>query len=227
MKGLFNIDSKFMEVLGFIADMILLNILYLICCIPIVTIGAAQSGMYYAVRPLRDPEDGRSCYKLFFKGFISGFWKITLVWVVFLVFDGILLFTMLACFQNAHTGLMMHWAIPGVGLLVSLVLHSLTTIFHSQFSCGPVQLFRNSVILLFTNPFHSIVVGILVWAPVALFVWNIKLFLDLLPLLLMVYYTIALLFSSTIMKKPFQRLIDHVNGDDIEIRQDEPEKTQE
>lgn len=226
MKGLFNIDSPFMQVASFITDMLLLNILFLICCLPIVTIGAAQSGLYYAVRTLRDPEDGRSCYKLFFKGFASGFWKVTLVWCVFLVFDVILAYTMLMSYKNAELGIFVHWGVPAAGLLFSLILHSLVTIFHSQFNCGPVQLFRNSFVLFVTNPFHSMVVAILTWAPAVLALLRINTFLDLLPLFLLVYYTIALLFGSTIMKKPFARLIDHVNGDDIDVRQDEPEKTE-
>lgn len=227
MKGLFNYDSPLMQVAGFITDLLLLNILFLICCLPIVTIGAAQSALYYAVRTLRDPEDGRSCYKLFFKGFISGFWKVTLVWCVFLVFDVILGYTMLMCYKNADLGIFIHWGVPAAGLLFSLILHSLVTVFHAQFSCGPVQLFRNSFILFVTNPFHSIVVGILTWAPAALALLRINTLLDLLPLFLLVYYSLALLVNSTIMKKPFARLIDHVNGDDIEVREDEPEMIEE
>ncbi len=227
MKGLFSYDSVFGRVMSFITDMILLNILFLVCCLPIVTIGAAQSGLYYAVRTLRDPEDDRSCYKLFFKGFASGFWRITLVWCVFLVIDTILMYTMLMCFSYADTGLFIHWGVPCAGLIFSLILHSLTTIFHSQFTCGPVQLFRNSFLLLATNPFHAIVVGVLTWVPLALALLRPNTFLDFLPLFLLVYYTVALLINSTVMKKPFQRLIDHVNGDDIEVREDAEEQTEE
>ena len=220
MKGLFNFDSPFMQVAGFITDVIVLNILFLICCIPVVTIGPAQAALYYAVRTLRDPEDGRSCYKLFFKGFISGFWKVSLVWLVFLVFDVILGYTMLTSYKNAELGIFVHWGVPAAGLVFSLILHSLVPLFHSQFNCGPVQLFRNSFILFVTNPFHAIVVGILAWAPVALLVLRPNTFLDLIPLFLLVYYSLALLINSTIMKKPFQRLIDHVNSDDIEVREE-------
>lgn len=224
MKGLFNLDSPFMQVAGFITDLLLLNILFLICCLPIVTIGAAQSALYAAVRTLRDPEDGRSCYKLFFKGFISGFWKVSLVWAVFLVFDVILYTTMRVSFENQELGIFIHWGVPAVGLVFSLILQSLVTIFHSQFNCGPVQLFRNTFILFLTNPFHSIVVGILTWVPAALALLRPNTLLDLLPLFLLVYFSLALLINSTIMKKPFARLIDHLNGDDIEVREDEPEK---
>ena len=42
----FNLDSPFMRFLTKMADLIILNILYMICCIPIVTIGAASTALY-------------------------------------------------------------------------------------------------------------------------------------------------------------------------------------
>ena len=62
MGGLFSYDSKPMQILMFVGDLIILNILYLICCIPIFTIGAAQAGMYTACKVLLDKEDDSSPY---------------------------------------------------------------------------------------------------------------------------------------------------------------------
>lgn len=220
MGGIFNPESKFGQMMSFVADLFVLNILFLICCLPIVTIGAAQAGLYNAVQPLRDQEDGRSCYKLFFKGFANGFWRITLVWCAFLAIILIALYTTLMAFDYQHTGRLIHWGIPLAMLILTMLIQSLTTIFHSKFSCTSFQLFRNSVILMITNPFHSIGVAVLNWLPIAMFMLWTQTFFDTLPIFIGVYYTVAYLFSSTIMKKPFQRLIDHLNGDDIEIKDD-------
>lgn len=224
MRNLFSYESKFGQVMSFIADLVLLNLLFLLCCIPIVTIGAAQSGLYYAVRTLRDPEDGRSCYKLFFKGFATGFWRITVVWLVFLFADLLLFYTMWISFENQELGIFVHWGVPCAGLIFSLLLHSLTTIFHSQFDCTVGQLFRNTVLLFATNPFHSVVVAALTWAPALLAAFKIVTFADLIPLFVAVYYSIALLVNSTVMKKPFQGLIDHMNGDDVVEREEAQEQ---
>ena len=64
--NIFNYESKFNQMVMVLADMIILNLLYLICCIPIFTIGAAQAGLYTAVRAMRDDEDYvGSCYAAF------------------------------------------------------------------------------------------------------------------------------------------------------------------
>ena len=39
MRGVFNPDSPMMRALGVVWDLIVLNLLFLVCCIPVVTIG--------------------------------------------------------------------------------------------------------------------------------------------------------------------------------------------
>lgn len=226
MRSIFNPESKFGQMMSFVADLFILNILFLICCLPVITIGAAQAGLYSAVQPLRDPEDGRSCYKLFFKGFINGFGRITLVWCILLIVNLLSLYIAMTAFQFPDV-VMIPWGIPAVMLIITMVIHSLLTIFHAKFSCTSFNLFRNSVILMITNPFHSIGVAVLTWLPFAMVLLWPATFMDLLPIFVSVYYTVAFLFSSTIMKKPFQRLVDHINGDDIADKEAVPEEAAE
>ena len=85
MNKMFDLDSPLMQVLGFIADLFILNLVFLACCLPIVTIGAAQSGLFNAMRVLQDPEDDTSVTKAFFAAFRVGFKQITLAWFVLFV----------------------------------------------------------------------------------------------------------------------------------------------
>ncbi len=41
MDRIFNMDNKFFVFMGRVADLMILNILCIICCIPIITIGAS------------------------------------------------------------------------------------------------------------------------------------------------------------------------------------------
>ena len=45
----FSYDGKPMEILNKLGEIILLNIVFLLCCVPIVTIGAALTSFYYAM----------------------------------------------------------------------------------------------------------------------------------------------------------------------------------
>ena len=80
MDSIFSYESKLVQMLLKLADMMIMNILYVLCCLPVFTIGAAQAGLHTGIRQLRDPADDSSCTKAFFRGFANGFGKITLVY---------------------------------------------------------------------------------------------------------------------------------------------------
>ena len=52
MGGIFSYDNPIMSAISKIANCILLNMLFLICCIPIVTAGASFTAMYYTVEKI-------------------------------------------------------------------------------------------------------------------------------------------------------------------------------
>lgn len=56
MKGLFNFDSPIMRFMTGVADLMVLNVVWLICCIPVVTIGPACVAMCYVVRYIAEGE---------------------------------------------------------------------------------------------------------------------------------------------------------------------------
>ncbi len=79
-----NIDSPFMQFLGKAADLMWVNILCLLLCLPIFTAGAALTAMHYVcLKIVRDEE----CYitKSFFKSFKENFVQSTLEWLIMLV----------------------------------------------------------------------------------------------------------------------------------------------
>lgn len=221
MKGLLSYDSPLGQVLNFIGDLFLINIVYLICCIPIITIGPAQSGLYNAMRVLEDREDDSSALKAFFRGFKNGFLSISVTWTLFLVFDLILFYTLAMCFDYADTGLLVHWAVPLVGLILSMILHAGMTAFHSQFQCTIPQLIRNSFLLLISHPLCTLAVAALTWAPLVLFFLNLTLFAQISPLFITVYFSIAFLLGVVVMKKPFKQLIDAFNAQEEEAEEAE------
>lgn len=94
--NIFNLDSPVMQALGKVADLMWLNILTMICCIPIITIGPSLTAMHYmALKIVRNEE----CYitRGFFKSFKENFFQgmiigvLTLFITLLLVGDFVLL----------------------------------------------------------------------------------------------------------------------------------------
>ena len=67
-QGLFNYDNPVWRFIGKLGDLVLLNLLWLICCIPVFTAGAATTAVYYVTLKLVRDDDG-STIKSFFHSF--------------------------------------------------------------------------------------------------------------------------------------------------------------
>ena len=68
MGRLFDLNNPFWNFMGKLVDVMWLNILWLLCCIPIVTIGPATTALYYVMLKLVKDEEG-SLTKNFFHSF--------------------------------------------------------------------------------------------------------------------------------------------------------------
>lgn len=208
----FNYESRPMQILMLLGDLIILNLLYLLCSLPIFTIGAAQAGLYTGLKTLLDPDDDTYCSSAFFKGFKTGFSKITIAWNILLVVEVILgAVTLLCIYYTNSTNSIQFWC-AAVGLCIVALFQSLLPLFHARFNCSPWQLIRNAWFLALAHPIRSLFVAAVTWLPLILFIFiNFVDFMALTPIFLMIYFSGAFLFGFSFMKKPFNVLIDHYN----------------
>ena len=78
-------SSPVWEALGRILDLILAGILWLLCCLPVITAGAATAALYYAVVKCVRHERG-NLIPVFFGALRSNFRQATPVWLVYLLY---------------------------------------------------------------------------------------------------------------------------------------------
>ena len=83
--NIFSSDGWFARIFGTIGDIIVVNILFIICSIPIFTMGASMSAMYYTLLKKQRTGETGGIIKLFFKGFKDNFKKSTIAWLLFLL----------------------------------------------------------------------------------------------------------------------------------------------
>ena len=89
MDRFFSMDNKFFTFMGKVADLFILNILCLICCIPIVTAGASITAMFYVTMKMVKNEEAY-IIKSFFKSFKQNFKQATVINLIMLVLAVIL-----------------------------------------------------------------------------------------------------------------------------------------
>lgn len=83
MGRFFNMDNKFFVFMGKIADLCMLNLLCIICCIPIVTAGASLTALYYVTMKMVRNEEAY-IFRSFFRSFKQNFKQATVINIIML-----------------------------------------------------------------------------------------------------------------------------------------------
>lgn len=79
--GFLSDDGIFGRIFGFLGKLIALNLLWMVCSLPIITAGASTTAMFYCVLKLHKDKDVR-VFRDFFKSFKQNFRQSTIVWIL-------------------------------------------------------------------------------------------------------------------------------------------------
>ena len=90
-SGFFNYDNPVWRFIGKFFDIMILNVLWVICSLPIVTMGAATTAVYYVTLKLVRDEEGATI-KSFFKSFKENFKQATVIWLIMLATGAVIAF---------------------------------------------------------------------------------------------------------------------------------------
>lgn len=84
MGRLFDIDGPVISFLDRLADLIILNLLFIICSIPVITIGASLTALSTMTQKMSRKEEGY-IIRGFFKAFKQNFLQATAIWLMLMV----------------------------------------------------------------------------------------------------------------------------------------------
>ncbi len=148
MNGLLNPDNPVMQFITKIVYSVYLNILWFICCIPVVTAGAATTALYYVTLKMAKNEEG-GIKKSFFRAFKENFKQSTIVWLILLALgivlgvDGYVLWHMR--FENAF------WTVITAIFLVAVAAYLIVVMYifplMARFDNTIFAMFKNSLFI--------------------------------------------------------------------------------
>ena len=148
MNNLLNPEGPVMQFITKIAYSAYLNILWFICCIPIFTIGASTTALFYVTLKMAKNEEG-NITKAFFRSFRENFKQGTIIWLILLAvgvvlgFDGYTLYHMR--FTNAF------WTILTAIFIVAVVAYAIILMYIfpllARFQNTTIAMFKNSIMI--------------------------------------------------------------------------------
>ncbi len=89
MSNLFNMDGPVLQFINKIVYSVYLNILWFLCCIPVITAGASTTALFYVTLKIAKNEEG-NITKAFFRSFRENLRQSTLIWLILLALGIIL-----------------------------------------------------------------------------------------------------------------------------------------
>ena len=192
MKKLFDQDNPIIAFLARLVDATVLHFLWLLCCIPVVTIGPATVALYYVLmKAIRN--EGTRYYRMFFTAFKENFKKALPLGLVFLVVAGLLVgagFLYKGLFEAIGAGfLQIMIYVSGAFILVWLLVF--------EYAFPMLARFENTVFKTITNAFVFVA-----WYALIIFLFRIFF-----PLIILGYGFVALV-NSYILNRVFKPYVD-------------------
>lgn len=167
LDGVFNMDNPFFRFVNRIADMIVLNVIFLVSCVPIFTIGPALTALYYVAINTWGREDGY-IFKMYVKSFKENFKQSTVMWLILLVIGVILsvdVWYWVSQWKLTGTGIYKPLTVISVVMLmVYLMIFTFVWPLLAKFSNSNSGTIKNALAMVLTHVPETI----LIWAIFAL-----------------------------------------------------------
>lgn len=201
MGKLFNLDSPILRVLGTLADMCLLNIMTILCCLPVFTAGASITAMHYVLLKMVRNEEGY-VWKDFWKSFKENLWQGMAIGSILLIFVA---FFLVDCY--IFKGMVETVSVPMLAIAGAFALF-LYMIYLYAFPL--LAHFHNTVLGTIKNAFFVGVMAfpqtILMMIVTALPIVLIYQYAQILPLIIMFGFTAPAYFCAWMYSKTFKKI---------------------
>lgn len=211
----FDIDGPLIQFLSKLADLMWLNILTIVCCIPVITIGASLTALNYMALKIVRNEEGYIT-KGFFKAFKDNFKQSTIIWLFFMVLFGVIYVDYrIVLTTNVQVGTVVK------ALIVMVAAFAVFTFMYvfplqSKFSNTVRKTIQNALFLSIMQWPKTLLMIVLYLVPYPL----VYIFPGLIPVILVFCLSVPAILSARLYNKFFKKMEEQIlaqngeNGDE-------------
>ena len=198
MKNLFNYENGVMSTISSIADSMVLGILWVVCSLPIFTIGASTAAFYYAYNKcIRMKTD--YIWRTFFTGFKRNFKQATQIWLIVLGLTYIVVtdFHLLSLMESTSVLVLIIQAVLATVMLFIILWTLYLFPYISRFESPNKTVMKNCALMAVANIPQSILLLVVFAITVLIFIC--------LPLLNLLFPAFYMFCANRILEKVFRK----------------------
>ena len=207
---MFRYDSKFWSVVGVIGDVIVINILFILSCIPVVTIGAATSAMYAVMRKLAKKEEGY-LVRDYIRALKENLKKSTAIWIIFLILFVLILgdLKIVKTSINDSTTFSMAMGFFLVSFLLAVAICIYALVLQSGFENTTKNTIKNATILMLAQLPWTVVILLTTLSPVLILMIFPTMYSVVLAGMFIGWFSGTALINSFIFNRIFDKMIQN------------------
>lgn len=165
LEKIFNYDNPVFRIIVKFGKLWVLNMLWILCSIPIFTIGAATTALIYSCMKLKD-EDG-NIIKNFFHSFKHNFLQANIIGILYMLIGTILAFDIIYWNHADRTGVKIFWAIS----IAFILIYFISLIYVFAVLARFVNSIKNTIIYSFLVAIYNIKYTIIILFTVGIFIY--------------------------------------------------------
>ena len=206
MGKLFSQDSPVIKFLWKMADLIALNLVWLICCIPVITIGPSTAAMYCVARKIAKGE-WPAIFKTFFKAFRENFRQSLTVFLVLLIPVCLVAVYLFLSVSGLLDGLALikYFSYLAIVIICCICTYAYPLMAHFDNTVG--NTLKNAILLPLANPVLALIATALNLLPVFILLINFELFVTVSFFWLVIGFSLTALVNTKMLGWLFGRFV--------------------
>ena len=207
-----NFDNPFFHFMGHLGDVVLLNLLWVLCCVPIVTAGASTTALLAVARKMAAGEEYR-VWRGFFQALRQNWRQTALLWLILAAAGALFLADVFLAYQMPGVeGNLLRGT--GIGLcLVWLTAAGNAFALVARYEYTPGRVLRDALYLATQRPLSALTtIGSALWMPL-LFRYDPNMALYLLPIWFLVGGTVWAVLLSAVLLPALRKIEEGRNSE--------------